>query len=115
MANLRQRQIRCPIDIEGPQNPWDDDDDNNEVIIGGRGLHEGTGMGNGEPGSDDDNNDQLPGNPVGGLHGPRGPWVIVDLKDPRNHGTNGSCLHDFVCQMPNFFSKNDEDADDRFK
>ena len=39
-------------------------------------------MDDGEPESNDDNNDQVPGDPVSGLHVPGGPWGGCGSKRP---------------------------------
>ena len=39
-------------------------------------------MKDGETGSDDENNDGVPGDPLGRPHGTRGLWVVIDLKNP---------------------------------
>ena len=41
-------------------------------------------MDDGKAESDDDNNDQPPGDPVGRPYGLRGPRVIMDLKIPKD-------------------------------
>ena len=39
---------------------------------------------NDEAERDGDNNDQVPGDPMGGPNGPRGPGAAVNLKDPKD-------------------------------
>ena len=79
---MGQGEIGDPHIIEEPQALQDDDDgDDNEVIAGCRQTpvqvevdpnDDNEGMDESEPQIDDDNNDQVPGDPAGGKHGPRG-------------------------------------------
>ena len=66
-------------------------------------------MNNGEAESGNDNNDKVPGDPVGRSHGPKGPRLVVDMKDPKDPWDQLTCLHEFSNQMPYFSAKDNKE------
>ena len=72
---------------------------------------ESEGMQDEETESEDDTNDHVPDDPVGGSHGVWGPKDSHYLRIWRILGTSGFCFMNVHAKWPIFLAKDDEDAE----